>query len=72
MPGDGSLTFGKQLRQIRLAQGLSQDQLAERTGLHATAIGRIERGCREPRVTTVLRLAQGLGVPAGTLIDPLI
>jgi transcriptional regulator with XRE-family HTH domain len=72
MAGDLSLTFGKQLRQIRLAQGLSQDQLAERTGLHATAIGRLERGAREPRVTTVMRLAQGLGVPAGTLIDPLV
>jgi transcriptional regulator with XRE-family HTH domain len=72
MPGDLSLTFGKQLRRIRQAQGLSQDQLAERTGLHATAIGRIERGAREPRVTTVLRLARGLGVRAGTLIDPLV
>lgn len=50
---------------------MSLDDLADQTGMHATAIGRIERGYREPRVTTVLRLALGLDVPPGTLLDPL-
>ena len=72
MPGDLGIAFGKRLRAVRRAQGLSQDQLADRTRMHATTISRIERGAREPRVTTVLRLARGLGVSAGTLIDPLV
>ena len=51
---------------------MSQDDLADRTGMHASVISRIERSCREPRVTTVLRLADGLGVQAGALMNDLV
>jgi transcriptional regulator with XRE-family HTH domain len=37
-----------------------------------TEVGRYERGGREPRLTAILRLARGLGVPPGTLLDPLV
>ena len=50
-------------------RGLSQDELARRTELHPTAIGRFERGAREPRLTTILRLAHGLEVPPSALME---
>jgi transcriptional regulator with XRE-family HTH domain len=37
--------------------------------VHPTAIGRIERGGREPRLTTILRLASALDVEPGVLLD---
>ena len=66
------VAFGVRLREVRTAHSLSQEDLGRRTGLHSTAIGRIERGGREPRLTTILRLAWGLGVQPGALVDDLI
>jgi len=50
------------LRQAREAAGLSQRELAQRTGIDATAISRVESG-RQPNVTlrTLQRLANGVG-----------
>lgn len=67
------IAFGRRLpRELRAERGLSQEDLGRRTGLHATAIGRIERGGREPRLKSILRLAEGLGVPPGSLLDTLV
>jgi transcriptional regulator with XRE-family HTH domain len=65
------MTFGQRLRDLRAEHGVSQDVLAERTGIHPTAIGRFERGDREPRLSSILRLARGLGVEAGKLVNGL-
>jgi transcriptional regulator with XRE-family HTH domain len=65
------MTFGQRLRDLRAEHGVSQDALAERTGIHPTAIGRFERGDREPRLSSILRLARGLGVEAGKLVNGL-
>jgi transcriptional regulator with XRE-family HTH domain len=68
-----SYVFGQRLRQVRTARGMSQDDLSEKTGVHATAIGRYERSKREPLAGTIIRLAHGLGVPPGELLeDPLL
>lgn len=66
-----SAAFGRRLRELRSRLGLSQDALAEATDIHPTAIGRMERGAREPRLTTILRLAHGLDVNPGELLDGL-
>jgi transcriptional regulator with XRE-family HTH domain len=66
-----SAAFGQRLRELRVERGISQDQLARRTGIHSTAIGRFERGAREPRLRSILRLAGGLGVKSGRLLDDL-
>lgn len=50
---------------------MSQDALSGATGVYPTAIGRMERGVREPRLTTILRFARGLEVQPGALIDDL-
>jgi transcriptional regulator with XRE-family HTH domain len=60
--------FARNLRRRREAAGLSQQQLANRTGLHPTEISRLERAVREPRLGTMLRLAQGLGIGIETLV----
>ncbi len=68
-PQAASAAFGQRLRQLRDERGMSQDALAHATDIHSTAIGRMERGAREPRLTTILRLARGLGVVPGDLLN---
>lgn len=70
-PRAASVAFGRRLRVLRTEHGLSQDDLARTTNVHPTAIGRFERGSREPRLTTILRLARGLDVKPGALLDEL-
>jgi transcriptional regulator with XRE-family HTH domain len=59
------------MRELRAERGVSQDALARVTGIASTAIGRLERGSREPRLTTILRIARGLGVQPGALTNNL-
>ena len=63
--------FARNLRAQRLRSGLSQESLASASTLHRTEISLLERGEREPRLSTIVRLARGLGVPAATLLDGL-
>jgi transcriptional regulator with XRE-family HTH domain len=60
--------FAVNLRRRREAAELSQEALSERTGLHATEISRLERGVREPRLGTIVRLAEGLETTASDLL----
>ncbi|HEV7943831.1 MAG TPA: helix-turn-helix transcriptional regulator [Solirubrobacteraceae bacterium] len=66
---DEMAEFGQRLRELRTTLGISQDDLSRRTGIHSTAIGRLERGKREPRLRTILRVAKGLGIRPGALLD---
>lgn len=53
-----------QLVQIRENKNLTQKQLAEKTGIYQADISKIERGLGNPSLTTIKRLADGLGVEA--------
>ena len=64
-----SARTGRAVRQLRDAAGLSLRTLAERSGISASMISDIERGAKSPTVTTVVKLAQALGVGAAALID---
>jgi transcriptional regulator with XRE-family HTH domain len=64
--------FGRRLRTVRRQLGVSQHDLASRAGIRESEVGRYERGGREPRLTAILRLARGLSVPPGTLLDKLM
>ncbi|HVV71954.1 MAG TPA: helix-turn-helix transcriptional regulator [Verrucomicrobiae bacterium] len=66
-----ALAFGRRVREVRLAAGLTQEQLAEATGLHPTFISNVERGYRVPTVPTLIKLAEGLQVEAGVLVEGL-
>jgi transcriptional regulator with XRE-family HTH domain len=61
--------LGVNLRQARKKLDLSQEQVAERSGVHATEVSRIEAGKRDPRVSTVERLAQAVELRPGQLLD---
>lgn len=59
----GTEEFGTRLRAHRYAAGLSQHELADRSGLSAKAIGNLERGqAKWPHPSSVLRLADALGL----------
>jgi transcriptional regulator with XRE-family HTH domain len=61
--------LGLNLRELRLDLGLSQEELAFRSNLHPTHISRLERGMRDPALATLLKLAHGLEVPPGRLVE---
>ncbi|MCT7955990.1 helix-turn-helix domain-containing protein [Laspinema palackyanum] len=60
--------FGDRVRMLRKSQNLSQEQLAERSGLHRNYIGGIERGERNMALLNILRLAKALGVTPSELM----
>ncbi len=61
--------FGKQLKQLREAKGLSQERFAEILNLNSTYISRIETGKRSPSLQNIARIAQALGVPIARLFE---
>lgn len=59
--------FAANLKAARAERGWSQEDLSRATGLHTTAISKMERGKRAPRFPTIVILAEALEVPAGRL-----
>ncbi len=57
--------LGGQLRRLRLEQKMSQERLAELSGLTYKYIGRIELAKADPGADTLVRLARALRVPVG-------
>lgn len=66
-----AVAFGQRVREVRTEKDLTQEAVAEAAGLHPTFISNVERGYRVPTVPTMLRLAAGLGVEPGRLVDGL-
>ena len=62
MPQDWGDSFGGRLSRLRHQHELTQEQLADRSGLSVRAISSLECGARHPRRLTVERLATGLGL----------
>jgi transcriptional regulator with XRE-family HTH domain len=50
----------KRLADLRRKNGMTQEQLADNSGLDRVAIANIETGVRRPTVTTIYRLAKGM------------
>jgi transcriptional regulator with XRE-family HTH domain len=61
--------LGASLRAARERLGLTQEEVAHRSGVHATEVSRIEAGKRDPRVSTVERLAKAVEAKPGRLLD---
>ena len=55
--------FGLRLKTLRKEKGLSQEELAERSGLNRPYISGIEKGKRNVSIETVEKLSQALHVP---------
>ena len=60
--------FGRVLRGIRNARGLSQEQLGFDSGYHRTYISLLERGLKSPSLATIMCLAAALGATATDMI----
>ena len=60
--------LGVNLKRLRLAAGLTQMELSNRSGLDMAEISRLERGVKDPRLSTIVRLATGLEVDARDLV----
>lgn len=54
--------FGKRIRALRKSKKLSQEELAEKCGLHTTYIGQIERGEKNASLESIQKLSNGLGI----------
>jgi len=61
--------FGANVRTRRQKLGLTQEDLAEASGLHRTYIGSVERGERNISLENIICVAQALGCTAAELLD---
>ena len=69
MPVPGiSKRFGLMVRKHRVDAGITQEDLAERAGLHATYVGMVERGVRNPTLDVAARIAKALRLDLEVLI----
>lgn len=60
--------FGKNVAARRKELGLSQEALAELSGLHRTYVGSVERGERNPSLKNIVKIALALGADPGDLV----
>jgi transcriptional regulator with XRE-family HTH domain len=67
-----SARFAANLRHLRAAAGLSQENLALRAGIHRTQVSLLEGGKRMPRVFTLVCLAGSLGVTPNDLLEGIV
>lgn len=57
------------LRRLRLEKGWSQEDYADRAGIHRTYVSDIERAARNPTITVVEKLAKPFDVRTSSLLD---
>jgi transcriptional regulator with XRE-family HTH domain len=62
-PKVAKVAVGRNIKAQRERRELTQETLAHRIGMHPVEVGRAERGVRDMRVSTVVKLARGLEVP---------
>ena len=64
--------FGATLRAVRRSKGHSQEGLGRMAGMNRTTVGLLENGKREPRLATIVRLADALGVDPSVLVAGMV
>jgi transcriptional regulator with XRE-family HTH domain len=62
------IDFGKQVRKERLKQKLSQEELADRAGLHRTYIGMVERAEKNVTLESIQKITKALGLKIADLL----
>jgi transcriptional regulator with XRE-family HTH domain len=60
--------FGQTLRYFRVKLKISQERLSQESGLDRSYISLLERGLRQPSLTTLLQLAKALNISSVELI----
>jgi transcriptional regulator with XRE-family HTH domain len=64
--------FGVRLRELRAKAGLTQAELAAKSGLHRQMIARFELGTRGPSWESAVALAAALGVSVQEFVGPMV
>ena len=64
--------INNRIRQIRLEKGLTQKQLAEKSGMYESQIRKYETGKALPKINTLKKIADSLDVPVSDLIEPTV
>ena len=62
-------TLGRNMKRLRLSQGLLQEKLAAFASLHPNYIGSVERAERNISVDNIEKIAKALAVPIATLLS---
>jgi transcriptional regulator with XRE-family HTH domain len=62
------LKFGKQLKKLRTEKHMTQQQFAQKCGLHKNYIGMVERGERNPSLLNIEIIAKGLEISISDLM----
>ena len=65
------IEVGRLIRKHRHAKGWSREELADRADVHRTFISSIERGVRNPTVTSLHRVASAMGLTVSELLEGL-
>ena len=61
--------LGKRIRAERIDKKMTQEELAERAGLHPTYIGQVERGEKSLTITSLEKIVEGLGISFSDLFE---
>lgn len=68
---DPKVLFGEKLRELRLATGFSQEELAHRAGVDRTYVSSCERGRRNLTLEAIVKFASALEVRPSVLLSKL-
>jgi transcriptional regulator with XRE-family HTH domain len=66
---DAGIAFGKVLRRLREAAGLTQEQFGFEADLRRTYVSILELGQQQPSLKTILKIAKALNCSPGSLLD---
>ena len=61
--------LGANVRKAREQRGWSQEELADRSGIHRTYVSGVERGARNPTIKIIAAIAVALELPIVTLVE---
>ena len=61
--------LGKRLKEIRLSEGLTQEALAEKVGIHPTYVGKLEAGKSNLSVKLLFKISRALNVNLAQVFD---
>ncbi len=64
-------SIGQRIRELREKQGLSQEQLAAKCGVHRTYVGMVERAEKSISVVALSKFAKALGTTMSSLLEGL-